>query len=131
MPTSHPVISIDIASPTPAYRQVADALRALLVSGRLKAGDPLPTGRELATDLGVHHNTVAESYRLLAEEGWLDLKRRRGVTVLARTAPPPSANADRSFRRRLEELAAEARAQGLSAADVAQALRTVASAQKG
>ena len=131
MPTPHPVISIDIASPTPVYRQVADAVRALLVSGRLKPGDSLPTGRELATDLGVHHNTVAESYRLLADEGWLDLKRRRGVTVLARTAPAPSAAVDRSFRRRLEELAAEARAQGLSAADVAQALRTVASAQKG
>jgi DNA-binding transcriptional MocR family regulator len=33
-------------------------------------GQQLPTVRELATDMGVHHNTVAEAYRLLALEGW-------------------------------------------------------------
>jgi DNA-binding transcriptional regulator YhcF (GntR family) len=124
--TDVPILRIDLAAPTPVYRQIADALRALLVAGRLRPGDPLPTVRELATDLGVHHNTVAEAYRLLADEGWLDLRRRRGVTILPRTAPAAGPEVRRGFRQRLDELAAEARARGMSVAEVARALRSLA-----
>jgi len=56
-----PVIRIDLASPVPAYRQIANALRALLVDGTFPIRHPLPTVRRLAVDLGVHHNTVAEA----------------------------------------------------------------------
>jgi GntR family transcriptional regulator len=62
-----PVLRIDLASPTPVYRQIVDSLRALLVGGAFAPGDRLPTVREIAIDLGVHHNTVAEAYRLLAD----------------------------------------------------------------
>jgi DNA-binding transcriptional regulator YhcF (GntR family) len=34
-----------------------------------------------------HFNTVAIAYRMLADEGWLELKRRRGAAVIARNAP--------------------------------------------
>jgi DNA-binding transcriptional regulator YhcF (GntR family) len=61
---------------------IADGLRALLVHGAFKTGDRLPTVRQLAIDLTVHHNTVAQAYRLLADEGWLDLRRHRGATWL-------------------------------------------------
>jgi DNA-binding transcriptional regulator YhcF (GntR family) len=50
-------------------------LRALRVAGEFAPGERLPTVRRFATDLGVHHNTVAESRRVLAEEGCLDLRR--------------------------------------------------------
>jgi GntR family transcriptional regulator len=121
-----PVLRIDQASPVPAYRQIANALRALLVAGEFRPGDPLPTVRELALDLGVHHNTVAEAYRILADEGWLDLRRRRGVTVLEREVPraPPEAGA--GFKRRLHELVAEARAGGISLHEIAAELRQFA-----
>ncbi len=121
-----PTLRIDLASPVPVYRQIASALRALLVAKRLKPGEALPTVRELATDLGVHHNTVAESYRLLADEGWLDLRRGRGVIILPRSAPSATAGVRRDFRRHLGELAAEARAQGVPPAEVARALRELA-----
>src|ERR1035438_2678242 len=74
-----PRLRIDLANPTPAYRQIVDGLRTFLVDGALHAGDLLPPVRELAFELGVHFNTVAEAYRILADEGWLDLKRRRGA----------------------------------------------------
>src|SRR4029453_6357406 len=80
-------VSLDLESPTPAYRQIANDLRRHLVEERLKPGDLLPPIRQLALDLGVHFNTVALAYRLLAEEGWLELKRRRGAAVIARNAP--------------------------------------------
>src|SRR5678810_807646 len=82
-----PRVSIDLGSPTPAYRQIASDLRRHLVEQRLRPGDLLPPIRQLALDLGVHFNTVALAYRMLADEGWLELKRRRGAVVMARNAP--------------------------------------------
>ena len=38
-----PAIRIDLASPVPVYRQIANAIRALLVEGVFPVGDPLPT----------------------------------------------------------------------------------------
>ena len=107
------VIRIDLSSSVPAYRQIADAIRALLVNRELKPGEQLPTVRQLAIDLAVHHNTVAEAYRLLSDEGWLDLKRRRGALVLDRVAPNASARERSELRQRLRGLIAEMRTAGL------------------
>jgi DNA-binding transcriptional regulator YhcF (GntR family) len=81
-------IRIDVRSSVPAYRQIADTLRARLVEGGLPPGHGLPPVRRLAMELGVHFNTVAQAYRELAEEGWLDLKHGRGATVIERRAAP-------------------------------------------
>ena len=108
-------IHVVLDSPVPVYRQIADAVRTLCVSGELKAGDRLPTVRELAADLGVHFNTVAEAYRILAEEGWLLLERRRGVTVRDRAVPEaPSANAHVEEGGRLQHFVASLRSKGFS-----------------
>src|SRR4026207_253650 len=80
-------VSLNFESSVPAYRQLANDLRPHLGEGRLKPGDLLPPIRQLALDLGVHFNTVALAYRMLADEGWLELKRRRGAVVMARSAP--------------------------------------------
>jgi GntR family transcriptional regulator len=121
-----PAIRIDLASPMPAYRQVANALRALLVDAVFPVGDPLPTVRRLAVDLGVHHNTVAEAYRVLSEEGWLDLRRRHGAIVLDRSRPRPTRETRPSLVQRLRELTAEAQAAGLSPGVIADSMRVVA-----
>jgi GntR family transcriptional regulator len=126
-----PVIEVDLAAPAPAYRQIADAVRAHLVAGRVRSGELLPTVRRLALDLRVNHNTVAEAYRLLAEEGWLELGRGRGATVLTRTAPGPSPEVRGRFERRLGELAAEARAAGVPVRQLRQALLAAARALDG
>lgn len=113
------LLRIDLSSPIAAYEQVASGLRAELVGGRLRPGSQLPTVRQLALDLGVHHNTVAEAYRTLAREGWVDLRRGRGATVLERQTPAPSEAAHSEFARRLRELVAKAITQGVPRADVA------------
>jgi len=106
-------IRIDLSSPAPAYRQIADAIRAQLAAGDLKPGRQLPTVRQLAIDLAVHHNTVAEAYRLLSEEGWLDLRRRRGAMVVERATPNASARERGALSRRLRGLIAEMQTAGL------------------
>jgi DNA-binding transcriptional regulator YhcF (GntR family) len=44
------------------YRQVADEIRALIAGGKLREGVPLPSERQLASDLGVNLNTIATAY---------------------------------------------------------------------
>jgi DNA-binding transcriptional regulator YhcF (GntR family) len=108
-------IQIVLDSPVPVYRQIADGLRTLCVSGELKAGDRLPTVRELAADLGVHFNTVAEAYRILADEGWLLLERRRGASVRDRAMPDvPSAIAHSEEGGRLHHVVASLLSKGFS-----------------
>lgn len=119
-------LSVDLSSPVPVYRQIVAALRPLLLAGQLKPGDLLPPVRQLAADLGVHFNTVAEAYRILADEGWLDLRRRRGAAVLARETPQAPPSVTTNFSRRLWEFIAELRAAGVPAPDLARELRQIA-----
>jgi GntR family transcriptional regulator len=121
-----PVLRIDLRSPTPVFRQISDSLRALLVSGGFKPGDRLPTVRQLAIDLAVHHNTVAQAYRLLAEEGWLELRRGRGVTVIDRRPQRPTVVSQQNFSQHLRELTARAVADGLDAKGIARQLDALA-----
>jgi DNA-binding transcriptional regulator YhcF (GntR family) len=120
-------IEIHTDSPLPVYRQIADALRHHLVAARLKPGDLLPPVRQLAVDLGVHFNTVAQAYRLLADEGWLDLKRRRGALVLERALPRrrDETRVD-ALMTRLRDLTAELRSAGVTQTQIAAAVRRAA-----
>jgi GntR family transcriptional regulator len=128
MPTKDeaPILRIDLGSTTPVYRQIVDSLRALLVNGAFAPGERLPTVREMAIDLGVNHNTVAEAYRLLAEEGWLDLKRHHGATVILRPAQRAEPARQEDFVQRLRELAARAIADGVRKEEVAKLLSALA-----
>ncbi|MGH8299527.1 MAG: GntR family transcriptional regulator [Steroidobacteraceae bacterium] len=46
--------------------------------------DSLPRVRRLALDLGVHFNTVAQAYRALADQGWIEIAHRSGARVISR-----------------------------------------------
>jgi GntR family transcriptional regulator len=117
-------IRIDLTSQIPAYRQIVDALRVLLVDGTLPPGSDLPSVRRLAMELGVHFNTVGEAYRSLAEEGWLDLRHGRGAKVIARGAQSTvSSERLQEFRTQLRNLVAQMRAAGVPRSRIAAELR--------
>jgi GntR family transcriptional regulator len=113
------VLRIDLSIPTPVYRQIVDGLRTLLVHGAFKPGDRLPTVRQVAVDLAVHHNTVAQAYRVLADEGWLELRRHSGARVIERRRQSAGADSQKNFTQRLRELAAHAVAEGLDPKSIA------------
>jgi GntR family transcriptional regulator len=119
-------LRINLNAPVPAYRQIVDGLRLLLVSGDLKPGDVLPTVRSLGLDLGVHFSTVAEAYRTLSEEGWLELKRHHGAFVTERRSPAPAPEARNEFGTRLRQLVAQMRARGLSSEIIGAELQSTA-----
>jgi len=65
------------------FQQIMDQFRSLIDRGELRAGDSLPTVRQLAGDLGVAPNTVARAYAELQGEGLLTCDGRRGTHVAA------------------------------------------------
>jgi GntR family transcriptional regulator len=119
-------IRIDLSSPVPAYRQIVDAIRVLLVEGALAPGTALPSVRRLAMDLGVHFNTVGEAYRQLADEGWIDLRHGRGAAVIERGTPQAAAPERlQEYRTQLRNLIAKMRAAGVAPARIAAELRSL------
>ncbi|MFE5793986.1 PLP-dependent aminotransferase family protein [Streptomyces sp. NPDC056503] len=68
-----------------------DALREAVRGGRLAPGTRLPSSRQLAADLGVARNTVADAYVELVAEGWLTARQGSGTRVARRADPRPAA----------------------------------------
>jgi GntR family transcriptional regulator len=76
-----PTVEIDLSSPVPLHEQVAAAVRRAIADGEAGPGDRLPAARDLAAVLGVNANTVFRGLRTLRDEGLLEFRRGRGVTV--------------------------------------------------
>ena len=74
-------VKIDKQEPTELFEQVAAEIRRAIADGEAKPGERLPPARDLAAVLGVNTNTVLRSLRLLRDEGMLEFRRGRGVTV--------------------------------------------------
>lgn len=72
---------LDSAAKTPAYRQLYEALRRAIVSGRLAPGSRLPASRVFAQELSLSRNTVVAAYDLLASEGYLHSRVGAGAHV--------------------------------------------------
>jgi GntR family transcriptional regulator len=74
---------IDPASPVALHEQVAAAIRRAIADGEAEPGERLPPARDLAAVLGVNTNTVLRALRTLRDEGLLEFRRGRGVTITA------------------------------------------------
>ena len=72
----------DSAARTPLWRQLAEALRLLILDGRLALDSRLPGERELAAVLDVSRTTVASALAQLREEGYLESRHGSGSRVV-------------------------------------------------
>ena len=66
---------------SPLYEQVAGEIRRAIADGEAKPGERLPLAKDLATVLGVNTNTVLRALHVLRDEGLLEFRRGRGITV--------------------------------------------------
>src|SRR3954469_12213250 len=107
------VMLLQLKSDGPLYRQVADAVREKIRSGRWPGGMRLPGTRTLARDLGVSRIVVLIAYDQLAAEGYLTARSRSGTRVVDRVADRlerPRAVPRTQRRPRVSPYAARARA---------------------
>jgi GntR family transcriptional regulator len=79
--STKPTMEIDHSSPVQLHEQVAAAIRRAIADGEVLSGERLPPARDLAAVLGVNTNTVFRGLRTLRDEGLLEFRRGRGVTV--------------------------------------------------
>ena len=74
-------VKIDGDDPTDLYEQVAAEIRRAIAEGEAKPGERLPPAKDLAAVLGVNTNTVLRALRILRDEGLLEFRRGRGISV--------------------------------------------------
>jgi GntR family transcriptional regulator len=74
-------LQISAGGASPIFKQVVDQVRLGVATGKLAAGDQLPSVRMLAERLVVNPNTVARAYAELARDGIIDSQPGRGVFV--------------------------------------------------
>jgi GntR family transcriptional regulator len=74
-------VNIDRSHPAPLHEQVAARIRRAIAEGEAGPGERLPLAKDLAAVLGVNKNTVLRALHLLRDEGLLEFRRGRGITV--------------------------------------------------
>lgn len=106
---------LDGASGVPPYLQLVQQVRQSLLLGYLRAGDRLPTVKEVAVDLAINPNTVVKAYRQLEHENLAAGRPGQGTFITGTPAdfsPPPFAS--EALRRSLRRWLTEAAEAGLS-----------------
>src|SRR5207302_8728865 len=98
-------VKLDHGDPTNLHEQVAAEIRRAIAEGDAKPGERLPPAMDLAAILGVNRNTVLRALRVLRDEGLVEFRRGRGITVVG--TPEQGAVAAR-----VKELVRFARQQG-------------------
>ena len=109
-------VNVDRSGPVPLHDQVAAQIRRAIAEGEAGPGERLPLAKDLAAVLGVNKNTVLRALHILREEGLLEFRRGRGITV----AGTPQRGAVVTQVRNLIEFA---RQQGYGRAEVIQMIK--------
>jgi GntR family transcriptional regulator len=87
-------IRIDPGDPAPIWSQIEEGVRRLVASVALRPGAPVPSVRDLASELRVNPATVAKAYQRLTEAGVLTVRRGEGTFVA--DEPPDMSRAERA-----------------------------------
>ena len=112
-------VKVDKADRTDLFEQVAGEIRRAIADGEAKPGERLPPAKDLAAVLGVNTNTVLRALRMLRDEGLLEFRRGRGISV----AGTPERGA---VVQRAKELVEFARSQGYRVDELVEIIEDIA-----
>jgi GntR family transcriptional regulator len=103
----------------PVYLRVRDTIAAMILEGRVREGDPLPSVRSLAADYGANPLTVAKAYQTFQDEGFVLVRRGVGMFVAEGAAERLRAAERKEFlEQRWPAVAAQIRRLGLDAEEL-------------
>ena len=111
-------VNLDRDDPAHLHEQVAAEIRRAIAEGEAKPGERLPPARHLAAVMGINTNTVLRALRALRDEGLLEMRPRRGISVVGTPA-------ESEVRGKVAELVQLARQTGYTRTDL---LRMIADA---
>src|ERR1017187_10274502 len=111
------VLKLDLRSGVPVYRQIIDQVLGGISTGSLKAGDQLPTVRQLAVDLAINPNTVVRAYRELEIREVLATEQGTGTFLTDKTPPVDGLERQRRIGQLCGEVLARAGAEGITLAE--------------
>ena len=74
-------MALDFDPTRPIYLQIIEAVKKRTAQGVYRAGDRLPSVREMAVEMGVNPNTLSRAYRELEREGFITTRRGEGSSI--------------------------------------------------
>ena len=118
-------------SSEPIYKQIAAQLREQILTGRLKAGDPLPSIRVLAQDLKISVITTMKAYEELAGEGLVTASKGKVYFVNAQDERMLKEQHMRQLEKNLSDAIYSAKIAGLGLEEVENTLEMIWSIDEG
>jgi GntR family transcriptional regulator len=121
---------LDMRSGVPVYRQLIDQVLVAIATGALRAGDQLPTVRQLAVDLSINPNTVIRAYKELEIRGILSTQQGTGTFITKKTVEPDEAQRQRRLTQIVSEFVARAGAEGYTVVEIMNRLAEMSAERK-
>lgn len=111
-------INISNASGEPIYLQIVNQIKTLILDGRLKEGDALPSMRNLATELRISFMTTKRAYEELERDGFIESYTGRGSFVKAQNMELYREEQIKAIESLLSEAGDKARKCGITMAEL-------------
>ncbi len=112
------MITIETTGFIPIYEQIKNGIKGKISLGVLKANDPLPSIRDLASELVVNPNTVARAYRELESEGFITTRKGKASFVTDNSSSLIKQERQRFIDEVFERAISEARKFGLEEEEI-------------
>lgn len=116
-------IFVSNTSDQPIYEQICSQIKALIISGRLQEGDPLPSIRNLARDLRISVITTKRAYDELEREGYIYTVAAKGCFVAKQNSELIKENYLKQIEEHLQQISELAKYCGLTNDDLIEMLR--------
>ena len=117
-------IVIDIEDTQPPFAQLIEQIKQAVSAGELGPGDPLPSIRQLASDLELNSKTVAKAYRLLERDSVVQSRGYRGTFIHPQGRENCAVDLNAWVLERLQDTIASFRESGVTDAEIRAAFST-------
>jgi len=116
-------LHLDHHSGEPIYRQIVEQVKYRVACGRLRAGQTLPSIRDLARELKINPGTAVRAYEELRHTGLVVMRQGKGVFVSGERSATPSRRREALLRKEVRRLLAEAARLGADGEEVLQLVK--------